>query len=50
VAWVLARPTLSQAGLGATFSRLHLLEGRIYPEPGVRAARGFSLFHKGPGH
>jgi hypothetical protein len=27
VAWVLARPTLFQAGLGATFSRLHLLEG-----------------------
>jgi hypothetical protein len=40
VAWVLARPTLFQAGLGATFSRLDPLEGCHCLEPGARAARG----------
>jgi hypothetical protein len=50
VAWVFARTTLFQAGLGATFSRLYLLEGLIYLEPGVHAARGFFLCYKGPGH
>jgi hypothetical protein len=57
VAWVLAMPALFQAGLVATFSRLYPFEGRIYPEPGIRAARGFcvawvlavpALFQAGP--
>jgi hypothetical protein len=41
-----AVPVLFQTGPEATFSRLCPFEGRSYPEPGARAARGFSLLYK----